>query len=249
MDERNALVERVVASLGEERASQPDVMEKIERGLGRMGFNRRAGCPRRGPSCSRSAKFRSLDGTCNNLANSAWGSKDIGFLRFMAARYADGKNTPRGGMKNSGSSNRAPFERQHSGQSCPTKANRPLPSPRDISRKLHLDKSVPSRVHSALTMQVGQFLDHDITLSANTKTPRNCCTARSSSNCFTYEAPIGDPTFRPSRCIHFTRSTVNCASPSRVREQQNAVTSFIDLSLVYGSDSTDFCGDLILFRE
>lgn len=40
-------------------------------------------------SCSRN-KYRSIDGTCNNLQRPAWGRSGAAFTRIATPRYADG---------------------------------------------------------------------------------------------------------------------------------------------------------------
>lgn len=41
-------------------------------------------------------KYRSLDGTCNNLKNPMWGASLIGFRRELDPIYENGFNTPVG---------------------------------------------------------------------------------------------------------------------------------------------------------
>ena len=41
--------------------------------------------------CDRKAKYRTFDGTCNNLKHPNWGSAFTPLVRFMAPDYADGK--------------------------------------------------------------------------------------------------------------------------------------------------------------
>jgi peroxidase len=41
-------------------------------------------------------KYRTLDGTCNNLQNPTWGSSVTGFKRLLPPIYENGFNTPVG---------------------------------------------------------------------------------------------------------------------------------------------------------
>ncbi len=42
-------------------------------------------------ACDPNAKYRTIDGTCNNLENPNWGSAFTPLVRFMAPDYEDGK--------------------------------------------------------------------------------------------------------------------------------------------------------------
>ena len=42
------------------------------------------------------SKYRSIDGTCNNLANPLWGASLTAFRRLLPAQYEDGFNQPIG---------------------------------------------------------------------------------------------------------------------------------------------------------
>lgn len=76
----------------------------------------------------------------------------------------------------------------------------------------------------------GQFLDHDITLTLNSEHPD-----------FSMKVPAGDPYFDPrgsgSVTMPFSRSlAVEGSGVSTPREQWNAITTWIDGSMIYGSD-------------
>jgi peroxidase len=101
-------------------------------------------------------------------------------------------------------------------------------------------------------MQFGQFIDHDVTLSAITRTENgsaiSCCeqgNRRPSFRhplCMPIDIPSDDPFFgsRGQRCMSFVRSgaatRLNCQLGSR--EQMNQLTAVIDASMIYGSSST-----------
>ena len=42
-------------------------------------------------TCDPEAKYRSLDGTCNNLQNPKWGSALTAYTRLLFPQYVDGK--------------------------------------------------------------------------------------------------------------------------------------------------------------
>ena len=90
-----------------------------------------------------------------------------------------------------------------------------------------------------MLMQFGQFLDHDISFTPEFNLDSgklNCCnTAGLSPECFPIEIPLPDPAFTES-CHEFVRSTPHCSSPS-VRQQLNAITAYVDGSMIYGSDA------------
>ena len=194
------------------------------------------------PDCEESMcfhkKFRSIDGTCNNLDNPLWGSATTPLKRLLNPIYENGFNEPVGWNDiNYGS--------------------KPLPSSREVSLVLLKGHSwEPDPDFTGMLMQWGQFLDHDITLTAmspsSTHFGRNTLCRDECTNaapCF----PIRKSTLESDRlhhdeiqhgCLEFIRSASVCGSGvssllvdsfSR-REQINSITSFIDASNVYGSD-------------
>lgn len=166
----------------------------------------------RGPSLSGpTSGTRSYDGTGNNLMNSQWGSTDERLLRFSNADYGDKISTPAGSDR---------------------------PSARTISNELadHVDEATPNdRDLSAYIYVWGQFIDHDLGLTKNAAPKES----------FPILVPTGDPQFDPNssgtKVIPLNRSiydTTTGTSTSNPREQITQVTSWIDGSMIYGSDST-----------
>lgn len=45
-------------------------------------------------ACNARAKFRSVDGSCNNVDNPSWGSAMTAYTRILFPRYFDGKDSP-----------------------------------------------------------------------------------------------------------------------------------------------------------
>nr|KAG5702274.1 hypothetical protein BaRGS_030629 [Batillaria attramentaria] len=187
----------------------------------------------RGPSiCPRlpNRPFRTFDGTCNNLQNH--GAAELPLSRLVQpANYQDGLGEPR----TTGASGRL------------------LPSPRSVSDFVHTDE-LRARESTILLMQWGQFLDHDIALSpipTEGGVVIRCCRRgndgarpvdRRPEPCFPILFPEPDPDFRGS-CMEFVRSDPaeeNYGAVEKgVREQLNAVTAFIDGSMVYGSSEEE----------
>merc|ERR1711892_946540 len=120
-------------------------------------------CGERKEVCDEEEVYRSIDGTCNNLKNSDWGSAGRQLSRKIRNTYEDGKSTPRGGLEDSN-----------------------LPSPREISATLHheppnannvqLTDKTPHPQFTHMMMQFGHFIGHDITLSSQDEL--DCCHPR-----------------------------------------------------------------------
>ncbi|KAK0393066.1 hypothetical protein QR680_000039 [Steinernema hermaphroditum] len=152
-------------------------------------------------------KYRSFDGSCNNLNNSLWGAAFMPFLRLLEPNYDDDVNAPIGSMK------------------------RHLPNPREITHHLLRSPSTIIVGPNALLMQWGQFLSHDMTMNTlangcncSFDDPRKCMNIRGATErrciAFTRSVPACGTSFGNSP-----------------REQVNANTPFIDGSQIYGSDS------------
>ncbi|NEQ71652.1 MAG: peroxiredoxin [Okeania sp. SIO2C9] len=163
--------------------------------------------------------FRTINGLNNNLQNPEFGSatekgtRYTQLLRLGPEAYEDGLSEPRGG-----------------GLTTPLE----LPSPRAVSNAI-ADQGEESIVNdfklSDWFWQWGQFIDHDIDLTE----------ADSSGDSFPIPVPTGDPDFDPSgtgtQIIPLTRSIFDPATgTTNPREQVNEITTFLDASMVYGSD-------------
>lgn len=101
-------------------------------------------CPPRDlPRCPpASQRYRTHDGTCNNGRMPRWGSAQMPFHRFLAPEYGDGIES---------------FRRAVSGE--------PLLSARFISLLVHGSNRDEAPVTMMLA-QWGQFIDHDVTSTA-----------------------------------------------------------------------------------
>ncbi|CAL1529772.1 unnamed protein product [Lymnaea stagnalis] len=169
-----------------------------------------------------SKKFRTIDGSCNNLRN--WGTSFKPVSRILPARYQDGVGSPR------------------------TKASdgTPLPGARFVSLAVHpAVTDLTSR--PIIAMQWGQWIDHDITgfpAATSPNGPLVCCGPNNTSppantdpNCFPILLPASEEDF-VGTCMSFVRS--NAATDAngcqlKPRRQVNSVTPFLDASQVYGS--------------
>ncbi|KAK9507071.1 hypothetical protein O3M35_008894 [Rhynocoris fuscipes] len=92
----------------------------------------------------------------------------------------------------------------------------PLPLVRLVSTMVHADK--PIRHQHTVTFMFaswGQLVDHDVSLTAETKDPVTrkdilCCENQRHPNCLPIEVPPDDPFFSKQpfkkRCINFLRS-------------------------------------------
>lgn len=176
-------------------------------------------------------KYRSSDGSCNNLDNPLQGAAEVPFIRLLEPAYEDGVGLPVGWTGNK-------------------------PSARSISRDIISTNEVTGdEKFSLMLMQLGQFLDHDIDLALgspsdivfNIDNPdmlSNCDDiCNNDAPCFPIPVPDDDPRIN-RQCMTFTRSSAVCGTgaPSLLvgkqsihREQINGITSYIDGSMLYGS--------------
>jgi peroxidase len=103
------------------------------------------------------------------------------------------------------------------------------PNPRDISNTIFATpQNEDPGGRSAYMYAFGQFIDHDIDLN-NTQAP-----ADDASNTLSFTIPDGDPALPPGSEVSITRGQVDPANGNVI----NAVTQYLDLSQVYGSDPT-----------
>ena len=109
-----------------------------------------------------------------------------------------------------------------------------------VSLTFHPDAPLDSTLVTHMVTQLGQFLDHDITLTPEEEA-EDCCQHPDTHGCFPIVLPQDDVFFSrlstPQTCLQFTRSTAFCEGLSSPREQMNAITAFVDASNVYGSSN------------
>ena len=121
---------------------------------------------------------------------------------------------------------------------CSNEATVSLPNVRLVSANFHSDGDVPDTLATHMVTQMGQFLDHDITLTPETH--HECCNGDTSEDCFPINIPADDYFYSnlvpPQTCLEFSRSSAFCDTAESTREQINGITAFVDASNVYGSD-------------
>ena len=183
-------------------------------------------------------QFRTMDGTCNNLANATLGSSTAPFSRLLPALYEDGISSLRGALQaQSEILTIGPFAA-------------PNPSARLISETVVQNVSQEELPFTHILMQFGQFLDHDLDLSPELEV--ECVSCTFSEVCSPIRVADRDRTFgvgtpNNADCLRFRRSLPACETDPPLsfspREQINDITSFIDGSMIYGS--TDEVGNVI----
>ncbi|XP_022901583.2 peroxidase-like isoform X1 [Onthophagus taurus] len=189
------------------------------------------GCGTAPASCQPS-RYRTLDGSCNNLRNPGLGIPQTRFNRLVPPNYGDGISTP---------------TRARSGNE--------LPPARSLSLILYPDVPVEDPKFTVAAMQYGQIITHDMSMIAGSTQAQphdtKCCSptgqllelANSPEHCFPLtiarDDPINQNTLQPQNCMSFVRTITdrdrNCVGGSQPAEQISAVNHFLDLSVVYGN--------------
>ncbi|MEM8547701.1 MAG: peroxidase family protein [Pseudomonadota bacterium] len=153
-------------------------------------------------------EVRSFDGTGNNIDQPDWGSSFSHLQRLSAVAYADGVSAFAGPDRASARVISNVVVSQAEGESLPN-----------------------TRQHTDMVWQWGQFIDHDFGLTDGAEESVDI------------EVPVGDPFFDPAgtgtAVILFNRALFDPATGTDTdnpREQENEITSWIDGSMVYGSD-------------
>ncbi|HTQ38164.1 MAG TPA: peroxidase family protein, partial [Pirellulales bacterium] len=153
-----------------------------------------------------------INGVGNNVANPTWGAADTDFTRLAAALFGDGISTPNGQA--------LPSARAISNLI----ANQDLAG---VEQDLNNNRNMTDFVYAW-----GQFIDHDIDLTEGGSVAMNI------------PIPAGDPTFDPTDqgdlSIAFNRSQIadgTGTSAGNPAQFVNLDTSFIDGSMIYGSDA------------
>lgn len=181
--------------------------------------------------CKDNQKYQSFDGICNNLNNPLWGAVETPYKRYAGPDYDDQFSTPR----------------------KLSKSGNLLPNPREISQTVNANNTVNENIWSHLFVIFGQFVTHDVTLFSTSSDengdPIDCPCDSKRPECLPIPAPEGESIMNP--CVKFTRSsssfpTLKCNLG--YREELNLLTSYLDLSQVYGF-SKNTSDELRLFKD
>ncbi|XP_022170860.1 peroxidase-like [Myzus persicae] len=180
-------------------------------------------------TCNSTSKYRTINGTCNNLEQPLWGSTFTPYIRLGSAYYDDGNYSLRLQYKNK---SELPGAR-HLQLELFWPRTFPIDVP-DISRNYHVN-------------QVGQFITHDISLMGVNFTvpPADCCAVQSDDNIpdicqAVIKIPPQDPAYSEinKTCLPFRRAMTasfdfNCEITPQIPVNQQ--TAFLDASQIYGS--------------
>nr|XP_050849210.1 peroxidase-like isoform X3 [Vespula vulgaris] len=184
-------------------------------------------------SCDSKMKYRTIDGSCNNIDNPSWGRAMTAYTRILFPQYFDGIQEPR-----------------NMGQT-----KKPLPSARTVSALVTANNDQSDATKTLAVMQWSQFVSHDLAHTPVRKMvssgkPISCC--RTDGNALSPRhihpdcAPISvadrDPVYGTQyvRCMNYVRSLAVLRSECTFGplEQMNQVSHFLDGSTIYGSDLT-----------
>ncbi|XP_039636753.1 eosinophil peroxidase [Perca fluviatilis] len=194
------------------------------------------------PSCLTTPnlnKYRTATSVCNNIKNPRLGASNTPFTRWLPSEYDDGISQPKGFNRNRKINNFL------------------LPLVRQVSNNIlsTTDAGVVNDTeYTHMVTLFGQWNDHDLTFTPFSPSIRsfsnglNCDeSCENSEPCVPIPIPPGDPRLPsgPNSCIPAFRSAPACGTgytaynfggePNK-REQINALTAFLDLGQVYGSE-------------
>ncbi|XP_004707438.1 lactoperoxidase [Echinops telfairi] len=197
-------------------------------------LSREVGCgvPGPVPKCDQNSPYRTITGDCNNRRKPALGAANRALARWLPAEYEDEFSLPFGWTPGK------------------TRRGFPVPQAREVSNQIlgYLnEEGVLDQRTSLLFMQWGQIVDHDLDFAPDTELGSSESSKAQcdkyciqGGNCFPIMFPPEDPKVKTQgKCMPFFRAGFVCPTPpyeSLTREQINALTSFLDASLVYGSE-------------
>ncbi|XP_049540018.1 peroxidase-like [Anopheles darlingi] len=180
------------------------------------------------PDCApsdQSSRFRTIDGTCNNLNEPLQGAAMRPYRRLVDAKYADGLWQP--ALAGSGS---------------------PMPNARQLSMAMFGETEMQHPRHTMVSMQFGQLMAHDVSFTADAFGMQCCADGKMvpadqarSPRCLPIEVARDDPVMAEEgiECLNMVRTKTTLEDPCQGRagpaEQLSSVTSYLDLSVVYGN--------------
>lgn len=191
-----------------------------------------------GLQCDASARYRTMGGTCNNLQNIKLGAQYSAYSRLLPAEYHDCLHS----------------ERRTAIDSIE------LPAPRIIGNVLAangfgVQQVAPTQsVLNVFGAFCGQLITHDTGSSINVQRFNasgnpgiQCCsqyyTRRLSEEishpaCKPMDIPVNDPFYSQfsANCMNFVSSQITFPNDCKVgpAQQSNSVSSFMDLTIIYG---------------
>ncbi|XP_045443283.1 eosinophil peroxidase [Pipistrellus kuhlii] len=193
-------------------------------------LSKASGCTAQRQEEKCSDKYRTITGRCNNRRRPWLGASNTALARWLPAEYEDGLSLPYGWT---------PGKRRNGFL---------LPLVRAVSNQIvrfPQERMTQDRSRALMFMQWGQFIDHDLDFSPETPArvgfaggvdcERTCAQL---PPCFPIKIPANDPRIKNQKdCIPFFRSAVICPNKKNIiRNQINSLTSFVDASMVYGSE-------------
>ncbi|XP_036693199.1 eosinophil peroxidase [Balaenoptera musculus] len=220
------LLEEKLQLQGSRSFNVTDVLTKSQMRL----LSQASGCAAQDEAEKCCDKYRTITGRCNNKKRPWLGASNQALARWLPAEYEDGLSLPFGwtpGKRRNGFL--LPLVRAVSNQIV-----------RFPSKRLTSDQG-----RSLMFMQWGQFIDHDldfvpesparVAFTVGVDCERTCAQL---PPCFPIKIPPNDPRImNQCDCIPFFRSAPSCPqNKNKVRNQINALTSFVDASMVYGSE-------------
>ena len=197
--------------------------------------------PRRACRRTNIGRFRTITGVCNNLRDPTQGAAGTAFRRLIPAQYEDGISRPLGRYQAQSLPEEGEGEQRQSDKTGPFEA--PKPSGRLVSKTIVTDRDKEEMPFTHILMQWGQFLDHDLDLGPELE--EECEGCEFTEVCEPIFVPKDDQVFgagtpRNGECLPFRRSLVSCPTDTpgsfSPREQINDLTSYIDGSMIYGSN-------------
>ena len=225
-------------ALAEELFQRPGSLLRPEE-IGEMFEESECGELIKAPSCRFPTvnRFRTINGTCNNLLNPILGAARTPFARLTPPLYEDGISSLRGTLQ-AMSGEKKEDSIMNIGPFVP-----PNPSPRQISETVILNVTQDELPFTHILMQWGQFLDHDLDLGPELE--EECEGCKKTEICQPIPVPDLDRTFgkgtpNNANCLPLRRSLPVCEFEKPLtfnpREQINDLTSFIDGSMIYGAN-------------
>ncbi|CAL1528659.1 unnamed protein product [Lymnaea stagnalis] len=180
----------------------------------------------RNVTCDPTSRYRSFDGSCNNLRHPTFGVAGSTFRRILPPKYENGDGrTPR----------------------LTGVTGAKLPSPRLVSVTVHGPGNDTADDANMMLTQWGQFLAHDLTRTLQASFNGSCCSSDLvTSGVLHPDVVNGGPCFPiivdrmdrhfddvSTRCMEFQRSD-HRTDLTNTRQQYNEATSWIDASHIYG---------------